>query len=258
LCCATARKDSFQAIIVESNGFTFQPDLFVDDIDALETRNKYQGRLDAWRESSIVFGILNGAIVHPDQSLTNDTLLDRHDFTVPQSAMAEMGLGSFGEINVQGAQFSDTAAPHNCPFAPADVESSCRMKIKFKNPIEKLVILYAATHKANQDPNAVMFVSPLTLPCTCICTEMTRRGVKYLPVEDQPGVCTRKDEAKKKPRYNCDMLATSNVCTYGFIDYLERTGPEDQDGHYPCRDSSAVTVTSHQEYNPVPNFVPPP
>lgn len=247
--------DSFQAIVVEPNGFTIQPDLFVDDIDALETKNTFRGQLDSWRESSVVFGVAKGVIVHPELSLIDETLLERQSFTVPQTAMAELGLASLGEINVNGAQFSDTAPPHNCPFAPADTDSACRMKVKFGQPIEKLVILYAATHKANQDPNAVMFVSTLTLPCTCLCNERMTRGVKYLPVPETPGQCMRKDEVTKKPRFNCDMLASSQVCEYEYIDYMERTGAKNEKGFFACKEASSVTITKHQEYKPDANFV---
>jgi hypothetical protein len=248
--------DSFQGIVVESNGYQFQPELFVDDIDALETNNTYRGQLDAWRESSIVFGMSNGAVVHPVLSFTPGTMLQRQAFTIPAQAMAELGFGAFGEVNVNGAQFNDRLPPHNCPFAAEDVASECRMQVKFEEPIDKLLILYAATHKADQDPNAVMFASMLKLPCSCLCSEGVSRGVKYFPVAGVPGQCTRRDESERKARFKCDMLATENVCAYGYVNYLERVGDEISSGRYACRDASAVTITEHRPYDPNAAFSP--
>lgn len=210
----------------------------------------FQGQLDSWRESSIVFGIANGAVVQPKVSFISSTKLQRQMFTIPQAALAQMELGALGEINVEGSQFSDSLPPHNCPFAAENEESACRMNVKFESPIEKLVILYAATHKANQDPNAAMFVSQLHMSCSCLCAERKMRGVKYFPAPAKAGVCTRKDEATLKPRYSCDMLATTDLCEYGYISTFERTGPAGGDGLYPCTNTTALTVTSHSEYSP--------
>lgn len=246
--------DSFQAIVVESNGYAFTPELFVDDIDALETDNFFQGQLDAWRESAVVFGVANGKVVQPTLSFIPSTKLERQMFTVPQAALAEMGLGALGEVNVEGSEFKESLPPHNCPFAAENEDSECRMGVKFEQPIEKLAILYAATHKANQDPNAAMFVSQLTLPCSCLCTERKMRGVKYFPSPENAGKCTRKDEATLKPRYSCDMLAVTDVCDYGYISTYERTGPKEEGDLYPCANASSLTISDHHEYNPDTNF----
>lgn len=182
------------------------------------------------------------------------TKLERQVFTIPQAAMAEMGLGALGEVNVEGSQFKESIPPHNCPFAAENEASECRMNVKFGQPIEKLAILYAATHKANQDSNAAMFVSQLKLPCSCLCTERKMRGVKYLPSSENAGMCTRQDEATLKPRYSCDMLAVTDVCDYGYIPTFERTGPKDENELYPCTNTTALTITEHHEYTPDTNF----
>lgn len=191
--------DSFQGIVVEANGFDFQPEMYVDDIDALETKNIFDGELDSWKESALVFGVSNGVLVHPILSFQTDTLLVHQAYTIPNDAMEELGLGNLGEITVNGAEFDENLPPKNCPFGPEEQESQCRMMVKFGQPIEKLVILYAATHKANQDTNAVMFASSLKLPCSCLCAQSKTRGVKYL--EETPGLCTRKVEKTEKQRY---------------------------------------------------------
>lgn len=136
----------------------------------------------------------------------------------------------------------------------ADEESPCRMKVKFSEPVDKLIILYAATHKANQDPNAVMFISPLYLPCTCLCNEANNIGVKYTLIDGQPGHCTKKTDSIKKSRYKCDMLATEHVCEYGFINFMERTSEELPDGSYLCSSTSAMTITNNAEFNPDATF----
>lgn len=201
--------DSFQGIIVEANGFEFQPDLFVDDIDSLDTNNTFQGSIDTWKESSIVFGVSNGVVVHPTLGFQSDTLLVHQSYTVPAASMAELGLGALGEITVNGGEFDDSLPPHNCPFGPEEVQSRCRMMVKFEKPIEKLVILYAATHKAEQDPNAIMFASSLKIPCSCLCAQSMTRGIKYL--EESPGMCSRREESTLKPRFKVSYISLAHL-----------------------------------------------
>lgn len=55
----------------------------------------------------------------------------------------------------------------------------------------------------------------------------------------------------------CDMLATGTVCNYGFIDYMERTGEEDESGTFPCTQSQALTITTHGDYDPDTAFASP-
>lgn len=137
-------------------------------------------------------------------------------------------------------------------------ESPCRMKIQFNEPIDKVVILYAATHKANQDPNAIMFVSPLRVMCSCLCSQARTLGVKYFPVEGEAGVCTKKTESAYKLRYKCDMLATEQVCEYGFVNFMERTSEKLSFGggeeKYACKESSAVTISKSADYSPDATF----
>ncbi len=77
--------DSFQSIVVESRGFLFRPDMYVDDIDSLETKNVYRGELDAWKESAVVFGVAKGQLVHPILTLDNNTFLVSRLYRVPAS-----------------------------------------------------------------------------------------------------------------------------------------------------------------------------
>lgn len=92
-----------------------RPELYVDDIDSLETSNIFQGQLDSWKESSLVFGVANGQFVQPLLSRTSDTMLVEASYTVPAAATNELGLGFLGEITVTGAEFDTNLPPHNCP-----------------------------------------------------------------------------------------------------------------------------------------------
>lgn len=50
------------------------------------------------------------------------------------------------------------------------------------------------------------------------------------------------------------MLATEHVCEYGFINFMERTSELIAPGEYECKQTSAVTITSSEEYNPDATF----
>jgi hypothetical protein len=144
--------DSFQGVVIEANGFRWTPKLSVDDIDALPTTVKYGGEVDGWRESALVFGVAKGKVVYPSLALSSGTMLKQKTYVVKRAALAEMGLGALGDLQVVGSEFNEDKPFYNCPFSDAAMSSRCRMTVEFTEPINKLVILYGAAHKVCPAP----------------------------------------------------------------------------------------------------------
>jgi hypothetical protein len=139
--------DSFQAVVMEAHGFQWTPKFSVDDIDALPTTAKYQGEVDTWRESALAFGVSKGKVAYPSLAFSSGTMLKQKTYTITAAALAEMGLGALGELDVVGSEFNEDKPFYNCPFSDAATSSRCRMTVAFAEPIDKLVILYGAAHK---------------------------------------------------------------------------------------------------------------
>ncbi len=207
---------------------------------------------DTWRESAVVFGIADGLVVYPKVSFASGTVLAKKEYLITADALAEMGINGLGDVTANGAEFSENKLLYNCPFADASTESRCRMSIEFTTPISKLVILYAAAQKANQDPNAAIFFSELRLPCSCMCSTTRGKGVMYTEDPLKPGSCIRTEAHTETDRTACDMLASDKVCTFEYKNTMTRTGPVGPDGRFPCDMVMGPTMLDSQPYNPAP------
>jgi hypothetical protein len=235
-------------MVFEALGYKWTPELSVDDIDALPTTLTYQGRIDAWRESGLVFGIADGKVVYPELSFSHGTFLKRKTYKITQSSLTEIGLGELGEIEVVGSEFADDKPLFNCPFEAAGVASRCRMSVKFLEPVNKVVVLYAAAQKSEQDSNAAMFISEFRLPCMCLCGSERRTGIIYSEDPEKPGKCVREEDKVVRSRTRCDILATQKVCEFEFKETFQRTGPLGPDGFYPCGKSLGPTMIREVPY----------
>lgn len=103
---------SFQAVVIQTNGWKFAPTVNLDDIDAQTILPPGSDR--GWKESMATFGMSDGKLVMPSVSLHEGTLLRAMDYVVKKKVMKQMGFGMIiGEA--RGGEYA-ASTPFNCPF----------------------------------------------------------------------------------------------------------------------------------------------
>lgn len=92
-----------------------------------------------------VFAKSGDKVIFPSVMFHDGTLLTSKSYTVPNSAMKEMGFSNTGGISVPGGEFGGDIL-YNCPFGREnELSKKCRMTVKFTEPIDTLAILYGIT-----------------------------------------------------------------------------------------------------------------
>lgn len=242
---------SFQAVVIRSNGFLFDPkDIDLDDIDSL-TRVPEE---HAWKEAMAIFGKADGQIVAPGLKMDEDTMLRSKLYTVPEAAMREMGFKD-GATVVPGGEFVGKELM-NCPFGRTNpLSAKCRITASFTESVDTIAILYAVTQKSKYDPNAASFFSELMLKCNCRCKERKTTAVKYSPVPGVAGECTMTPATR--PALVCDNLG-DKLCSHEVSDsWTSSESSKLPNGNYKCalKASKITKVTS--AFAPVSPFVAP-
>lgn len=227
-------------MVYEAEGYKWSPTVNIDDIDSYEVDSG-----GAVRDSAVVFGITEGRAVLPELQFSNDTVLKRTQYQITRESLAEMGLGTLGNIEVPGSEFSEDIPVLNCPLSSAGPASRCRMSATFSEPISKLVILYAPAEKIATEQAAAVLLSDILLPCMCMCSSASQGGVKYSQAIGKPGKCVREN---KKERAQCDAKNTDKVCEYELKESYQRKGPLGADGLYPCEPVLAPSITREGSY----------
>eukprot|EP00168_Porphyra_purpurea_P016307 TRINITY_DN5233_c0_g1_i1.p2 TRINITY_DN5233_c0_g1~~TRINITY_DN5233_c0_g1_i1.p2 ORF type:complete len:334 (-),score=98.19 TRINITY_DN5233_c0_g1_i1:561-1562(-) len=191
----------FQAIIIESNGFKFTSDLFLEDLDAQVVVDPTQG----WRETASSLGMADGVLVRPEMTTMPDALVAVQPFRVLRTSLKEVGFPSGTDLVINGAAYSSWTRFENCPFFD-DPTGKCKAFVSYKEPIDRLLIMYAITQKSINDPNAAAFFSEITLTCGCQCEEKGGDAELTVPIDGAPGTC--RTRATTRQMFGCDFLGS--------------------------------------------------
>lgn len=240
---------SFQAIVIRSNGYKFDPkDIDLDDIDALtNVRDR-----DAWKEAMAIFGTDGDRIVKPDIKRGFASMLSEKTYTVTKDAMSEMGFK--GEsISIPGGEFASKEL-FNCPFGRNNPHSSkCRLTASFKESVDSLTIIYALTQSSRFDPNAAVFFSELMVKCNCRCKlKENKNAVKYHPVPGVDGECTMTQVTR--PSLMCDNLG-DKMCSHEVSDtWTSDAGAKLPNGNFKCGLGASKVTKLTSDFNPSTSF----
>lgn len=156
---------SFQAVVLEANGFRFTPSFVLEDIDA---QVDAADPADGWRETMTSLGAAGGQLVLPQLSTAQGALVGVRRFAMPPASLTAVGLPAEAGLLIDGAAYL-AEKPTNCPFLQ-DSTGRCKAFVKYTEPVDKLVIVYAVTQRSRTDPKSVAFFSELTLTCGCQCS----------------------------------------------------------------------------------------
>lgn len=126
-----------------------------------------------------------------------------------------------------------------------DPAGECKAFVTYTEPVDRLLIVYAATRASATDADAAAYVSALDLRCGCQCAAHVRAGVAK-PVAGSPGRCTTAPAST--PGYSCDMLGTS-WCEQRTGTRWAMTGDGDACAEEPNTYSQVVSA-----FNPDPDF----
>lgn len=93
---------SFQAVVIEANGFLFTPSLVLEDIDA---QDNAADAADGWRETMSSLGAAGGRLVHPQLSTAAAALVGVRRFGMPAESLKAVGLPAVSGLTIDGAAF---------------------------------------------------------------------------------------------------------------------------------------------------------
>lgn len=85
-----------------------------------------------------------------------------------------------------------------------DPTGQCKAFVSYRQPIDRLLIIYAITQKGAKDSNAAAFLSEINLSCGCQCGGKKAAPTAVIPVHGSPGTC--QTVANHLPSYGCDFL----------------------------------------------------
>ncbi|CAN8070321.1 unnamed protein product [Agarophyton chilense] len=242
--------ESMQAIVITTNGWTFQPTTIdLDDIDAEPGVESGDG----WKESMAIFGLRGAEVVKPTLKFYNRTLLEPQNYTVVGAAMTQMGLKANGSQYVPGGHYASNEMV-NCPFGRDNPESErCRMTASFTEAIDTLVIMYAVLQKSKTETRAAAFISEIIMKCGCRCSQKDV-GIRklYAPIPGVEGECVEKESTS--PRTMCDVLGTTWCNKEDIVGY-KPTGDALPNGNCPCVENKGFRVTTDSPFKPRNDFI---
>lgn len=241
---------SFQAVVIRSNGYKFDPkEIDLDDIDSLTRVAKG----DEWREAMAIFGTDGANIVRPDVKRGDNTLLAEKSYRVTKEAMEEMGYKG-EETFIPGGEYAAEKL-YNCPFGQYNKNSGkCRLTASFSESVDSIAIIYAVTKKSRHDPNAATFFSELLVKCNCRCKlKENSNAVEYQPVPGAEGECTM--TPVNRPSLVCDNLG-DKMC-YHDVSETWASSAESKlpNGNYKCALSASKITKFTSDYTPQASFL---
>lgn len=243
---------SFQAVVIRSNGYKFDPkDIDLDDIDALTDVDESE----AWREAMAIFGTNGEKIVKPAMKRGNNSLLTEKTYTVTKEAMEEMGYKG-EQISIPGGEYSDSKL-YNCPFGRDNADSGkCRLTASFSESVDSIAIIYAVTKKSKQDPNAATFFSELLVKCNCRCKLKESVGaVQYQPVPGSEGECSMTPVSR--PSLMCDNLG-DKICSHEVSEtWASNAESKLPNGNYKCALKASKITKFTSDFQPNAAFLQP-
>ncbi|GAB0495103.1 hypothetical protein MMPV_006401 [Pyropia vietnamensis] len=195
---STPSYTGFQAVVVEANGFKFSADMVLEDIDSQAD----VGPTDGWRETMSSLGMADGAVVRPTITTKPGSLVAVRKFRLPARSLQQVGFPA-SDLLIDGAAYDSWTESTNCPFRN-DPTGQCKAFVSYRQPIDRLLIIYAITQKGANDANAAAFLSEINLACGCQCGEKKAAPTAVTPVDGSPGTC--QTVANHLPSYGCDFL----------------------------------------------------
>lgn len=233
---------SFQAIVIRSNGWSLKPSFVLDDISAEVGATSTFG----WKESIAVFGIKNKALVSPNISLSEDTLLRSYKYIVPSWASRNMGL-EIGAVMATGAEYAH-AQYQNCSAAV----TACQAKVTFSEYVDAFVVMFALAQRATTLSTSTATMSSLNMGCDCRCrvVNMGPRMITSAAPESNSS-CVRKESTS--PVTECDVFG-NKWCSKDPSIYYEITGAKKTSGLFPCVARNNYVAKYLDEFLPVSPF----
>lgn len=234
---------SFQAIVVNTNGWTLQPTFIVDGIMAELGATSSSGSKD----SVAVFGIKDRALVRPTVSLSGGSLLSSHDYIVPGWASNAMGL-QIGAVTAVGAEYGQPNY-QDCSAAGA---TACQMTVSFNEYVETFVIMFALAQKAKTLSSSSVTIQDIQIGCECRCRTSdlgTRKVTSSVPGLGNQCVQRNSDA----PLTECDVFGTK-WCSRDPNTYYAITGSPLPSGNYPCTSQNNYVAKYIQDFAPTSPF----
>lgn len=97
-----ANYTSFQAFLIETNGFLFTPSFDLEDIDAQDNA-AYPS--EGWRETMSSLGAAGGKLVQPQMSTAEGALVGVRRFGMPAESLKAVGLPAVAGLSIDGAAY---------------------------------------------------------------------------------------------------------------------------------------------------------
>lgn len=150
---SSAGIESFQAVILEADGFTFQPiELDIFDVDNDQWRSGWgmsQSSTKFCKEATAVFGMINGNVVTPTAEVSGPSPLRLEQYRVPESTMLALGFDAVETMVIGGQMSPTTTIEDRCDASNA---AECQLTFSFDQAIDTLVIFMFYAQLGNQQP----------------------------------------------------------------------------------------------------------
>ncbi|OSX70289.1 hypothetical protein BU14_0816s0009 [Porphyra umbilicalis] len=243
----------FQAIRITANGFKFNCDLTLEDVDA-NTKPAADGP-KGWRETMSSLALSDGSLVRPNVSVAPGALVAVKDYAIASSSLAEAGWTGVGAgaIPMQGVSYDDWTRIENIGSDNAEL---ARGFVSYTQGIDDLLVFYGLTQPEAGNPTAgtAAFMSAIEIPAGCQCASGATGGRQVVLPTETAGRCTLK--SRSVTPYGCDMLG-DKWCQTADIQTWAQTSPV-SGGTCACvaQDSMVHRVVS--PYTPRQNFGPVP
>lgn len=109
-----AHYTSFQAIVIDTNGFKFTPSFVLEDIDA---QDNAADPSEGWRETMSSLGAADGQLVYPRLSAADRALVGLRQFGMPAESLKAVGLPVVSGLTIEGAAFLAETPKSKDPWA---------------------------------------------------------------------------------------------------------------------------------------------
>ncbi|GAB0492750.1 hypothetical protein MMPV_004019 [Pyropia vietnamensis] len=109
-----AHYTSFQAIVIDTNGFRFTPSFVLEDIDA---QHNAADPSEGWRETMSSLGAAGDQLVYPEMSTADGALVGVRQFGMPAESLKAVGLPVVSGLTIEGAAFLAATPKSKNPWA---------------------------------------------------------------------------------------------------------------------------------------------